>query len=406
MRTDIKQAVVLCGGLGSRLGDLTRETPKPLLSVDGVPFLQILMQEITRFGVDRFLLLAAFRSEQIEAFSRGVAAAIGRKIEVEVAVEPDRAGTGGALFHARHLLDETFLLFNGDSMLDTSLPKLGQLLAEEGRLGALALRHLPQAGRYGVVELEGDRITTFGARRDASAPAWINGGIYALRREVVDQLQPQGSLEQDILPRLAQEGRLAGLRCDGFFLDIGVPEDFARAQLAIPAHRLRPALFLDRDGVLNVNHGHVGSIARFEWIEGAREAVARANALGYYVFVVTNQAGIAKGYYSEADYQALSRHMRSELAAVGGWIDDERYCPFHVDAVTDEFRADSDWRKPRSGMLLDLLSHWPVDLSRSVMVGDSDTDVAAAEGAGVRGLLFTGGRLDRFLDPVLDMGAK
>lgn len=394
----IEQAVILCGGLGSRLGELTAQTPKPLLPVAGAPFLEALVREISRYGVKRFLLLAAYRSEQIERFAVETPARLGRDdLTITVSIEPDQAGTGGALFHARDALDEAFYLFNGDTLLDTRLPDLARLLDDADAIGALALRPLPEAGRYGVTVLEGDHITRFGVRSDAAGPVLINGGVAAFRKTFVDLLKPQGSFEADVLPGLAESGRLRGLATDGYFIDIGVPEDYARAQTEVPDFQRRPALFLDRDGVLNHDHGHVGSIDRFEWIDGAREAVTLANREGWYVFVVTNQAGIGKGLYGHDDYRAVMNHLRSGVAEVGGWIDDVRYCPDHPEAVIETHRRVSDWRKPAPGMLLDLMRSWPVDVARSLMIGDRETDLQAAAAAGVSSLLFEGGRLDDFI---------
>ena len=114
------------------------------------------------------------------------------------------------------------------------------------------------------------------------------------------------------------------------------------------------------------------------------------------------EAGIGKGFYSDSDYHRLAKHIRDDLAAANARLDDERYCPFHVDAVNDAYRQDSDWRKPRPGMLLDLMAKWPINVSSSVMIGDNQSDLEAAAAAGVSGYLFTGGRLDEFLAGVLD----
>lgn len=398
----IKQAVILCGGLGSRLGDLTAKTPKPLLPVAGEPFLLALVREITRYGVKRFLLLAAYRSDQIERFAAEAPAALGQDITIDVAVEPERAGTGGALFHAQSALDEVFFLFNGDTLLDTPLHWLAGLLDDPGTIGALALRRLPEAGRYGVTTLDGDRVTRFGARDGGPGPILINGGVAAFRKTFVDYLTAKGSFETDALPGLAEAGRLRGLAVEGYFLDIGVPEDFARAQTEIPVFQRRPALFLDRDGVLNLDHGHVGSVERFDWVEGAREAVALANARGYYVFIVTNQAGIGKGLYAVEDYEAVMDHLRQGVVEAGGWIDDVRFCPDHPEAVIEAHRKISDWRKPAPGMLLDLIARWPVDVENSLMIGDNLSDMEAARAAGLRGVLFSGGRLDDLVRQRLD----
>lgn len=161
------------------------------------------------------------------------------------------------------------------------------------------------------------------------------------------------------------------------------------------------ALFLDRDGTINVDHGYVGTRDRFEWVEGAREAIALASQSGWKVFIVTNQSGVARGLYTEDDVRSLLAWIVEECAAYGGTIDDTRYCPYHSQAPLEAYRRVSDWRKPEPGMLLDLLRAWGLKPECCAMIGDRASDLAAAERAGMPGYLFPGGNLLAFVRPIV-----
>ena len=153
----------------------------------------------------------------------------------------------------------------------------------------------------------------------------------------------------------------------------------------------RRALFLDRDGVINVDYGYVHKVEEFKFIEGIFELVALAKSLGYFVIVVTNQAGIGRGYYSEEDFHALTDWMKTRFIEHGGLIDAVYYCPFHPEHGIGKYRRNSDCRKPSPGMFIQAKNDMEIDLSRSIVVGDNLSDMAAGEAAGVGTLLHLGG---------------
>jgi D,D-heptose 1,7-bisphosphate phosphatase len=385
------QAVILAGGKGTRLGAIGGGSPKPLIEVGGRPFIQYLIENLRRFGIAEIVLL-------VGPFARDFAARLGDGVAMGVRLinvpEDPAAGTAGALLHAAQYLAPEFLLLNGDSYFDINLLDLAVQARRHDALGALALVRVDDVGRFGNVSLVGDTITSF-SEKTAAGPGLINGGVYWLKRELLAEIGASpASLERDVLPRLAARGALLGFVYPGRFIDIGTPEDLARAHDLLTRWWRRPAAFLDRDGVLNRDVGYVWRREDFQWLPGAQRAVKRINDAGYLAIVITNQAGVARGLYVEADIGNLHRWMNDELGRSGAHIDAFYYCPHHPSEGQAPYRLVCDCRKPAPGMLQRAMREWPVERAASFMIGDKEIDMEAASAAGVRGLRFTGGNLD------------
>jgi D-glycero-D-manno-heptose 1,7-bisphosphate phosphatase len=149
--------------------------------------------------------------------------------------------------------------------------------------------------------------------------------------------------------------------------------------------------FLDRDGILNVDKGYLYKIEDLEWMPGAKMAVELLCNIGYVVVVVTNQSGIARGYYTVEDMEKLHRHMAQEIFKAGGCISHFYYCPHYKDGVVPEYAVDCNCRKPKPGMILQGLKDFHADMTESFVIGDSQKDIDAAHAAGLKGFLYMGG---------------
>ena len=161
------------------------------------------------------------------------------------------------------------------------------------------------------------------------------------------------------------------------------------------------AVFLDRDGVLNVDVAYLYKVSDLRWIDGAKEALAYLCQQGYELFVVTNQSGIARGYYTVEDMNALHNHMQAELKQCGAKIEKFYYCPHHPQGALPEYTMECSCRKPQPGMILCAFNEYDLDKEQSFLIGDKDSDIEAAKRAGIAGYKFTGGNLLDFVKNIV-----
>ena len=375
-----REAIVLAGGFGTRHAHGQPDVGKPRAPVAGRPFLRFIRDQLAAAGFDRVIVADGDRREQIEGFFgpayRGMA--------IEYSPEETPLLTGGAVKRAlnRCVSDWVFVL-NGDTWLDVDF---GAMEAAEANVSdsvaaAIAVKRMHDFDRYGTVDVDaGGSLTAFHEKRPCEE-GFINAGVYLLRRDALDDMPEKFSLESDYFERVVGDGALCAVECAGSFVDIGVPEDYEHAQtmLAPLARSWKLAMF-DRDGTINVDTGHLYEPAKLELIPSTVKHMAcYAADPEYKVVVVTNQAGIAKNLYSEADMRALHRFMEGELEKLGARVDSWYFCPHHPDHT-----GLCSCRKPSPGMLLAAMRDFDAKPDDCVMYGDRPSDEAAAKAAGVQ----------------------
>jgi NDP-sugar pyrophosphorylase family protein len=234
----IRQACILVGGKGTRLGELTRSLPKPLMEIgDGAAFLDVVIEQLARHGFDDIVLLAGYLGDIVRERYDGRSLGTSR---IRVVVEPEPRGTAGALIAARDVIAAQFLMLNGDSFFDIDLRALCTAYESTACEALIALHRVADASRYGSVVLDGMRVVRFLEKNSETGAAMINAGIYVLPSGVIDRIGTLPcSMETDIFPVLAAERRLCGRPCEGYFIDIGLPETLqqARRELLARLHR-------------------------------------------------------------------------------------------------------------------------------------------------------------------------
>lgn len=378
-----REAIVLAGGFGTRLAHVVPDVCKPMAPVAGEPFLRRVLDQLDAAGFARVVIADGYRREQIEEYFMGTY----RGLEVDYSPEETPLLTGGAVKKALSVCTrpEVFVL-NGDTWFDTSFSAMEDALAAHpGAACCIAAKRMGGFDRYGTLDVAlGGTILSF-REKAPCAEGLINGGTYLIRRGGLEEEPDVFSLESDWFVRVVADGSLVACEVGGGFIDIGVPEDYERAQsmFAGTGDSCRLALF-DRDGTVNVDTVHAHRIEEIELIEPTVDTMRRySEDPEWRVAVVTNQAGIAKGLYTVSDMRLLHRQMAEMLHRRGVEVDAWYFCPHHPD-----FTGECECRKPAPGMLLRAMRDFRANPAECVMYGDKETDRLAAK---LSGSAFLGG---------------
>ena len=410
----MKQAVILAGGKGTRLASVLNGLPKPLVDVCGKPLLLHQLELLCAHGFTDAVVMVNHRADAIREWLVGV----DLPISVRLIDDGEPRGTAGAVLAALGELEPEFLVMYGDTMLAVDLTRfLASHHAVPGADVSLFLHPNDHPHDSDLVEIdESGRILGFHAYphpTGAWLPNLVNAALYVVRRESLRAwVDAAGPLDfaKDLFPRMLAAGaKLRGYSSPEYIKDAGTPERLERVRNALTSGAIRRAslnepqraVFLDRDGTLNVEHGLIRRAEDLEVFPFAGSAIRRLNEAEWRTVLVSNQPIIARGEVTEAQLRRTHARLETEIGRDHAYLDRIYICPHHPDCgfpgERKELKIRCDCRKPEPGLILQAQSDLNIDLARSWYVGDSTPDLGAAEKAGVSSILVeTGhGGLDR-----------
>lgn len=377
-------AIILAGGLGTRLRDVVPELPKCMAPVAGRPFLFHVINYLRVSGVEYFIFSLGYKHEVIETWLADQFPTL----DYECVIESEPLGTGGAIRLAcQHCVHSQVLVTNGDTIFNADVAALLEFHQRTNAECSLALKPMQDFDRYGVVETNADgRVTSFREKQHYTR-GLINGGLYVLdvKAFLARPFPAKFSFEKDYLEAAVGEGRIYAFAQDAYFIDIGIPEDFRRAERELTHPPLdlsrvdkQWSLFLDRDGVINEDKpgSYIFAPEEFIFMEGGPGIFRKLTERFGRIMVATNQRGVGRGLMTEETLGRIHDKMQQAIAAAGGRIDAIYY-------ATSIHNKDP-YRKPNPGMAVRARKEAPsVDLSHSIMVGNNLSDMQFGRNAGM-----------------------
>ncbi len=387
------QAIILAGGLGTRLRSVVSDVPKCMAPVCGKTFLHFVIEYFLQQGVDRIIFSLGYKSDMIIDYVNDQYPMLNKQFSIEE--EP--LGTGGAIKLACSLASEkNVLILNGDTLFKIDTKQLADFHNSCGAECTLSLKPMHDFNRYGVVELNTDGLISSFKEKQHYDSGLINGGVYALNVAgfLKEEWPQKFSFEKDYLEQCVNKRKIYGVMQDGYFIDIGIPEDYERAQHELKMIDLNKidntwTLFLDRDGVINHEkyNDYIHNWDEFYFYDGVPEAIAMFAKIFNRIVVVTNQKGVGKGVTLLPDLEQMHTNMIAEIEHKGGRIDKVYFCP--------DLEDESPNRKPNPGMGLQALKDFPeIDPARSIMVGNTLSDMQFGRNLGMHTIFLPTTRPD------------
>ena len=419
---NIDVAVIMAGGKGSRLLSITNdEIPKPMVPVDGKPLLEYQVEKLKTYGIKKIVMIVGHLGEKIvDHFKDGKDFGV----EIDYIFEKEPLGTAGAFYYLKDKIDaKDFMLVFGDVFFDMDFDRMEDFHFKNSALTTL-LAH-PNGHPYDSDLIQTDdngRVIGFDSKhnvRDYWYDNMVNAGMYIINKRLLDLVKEpvKTDFEKDILANQVELGaNIYAYHTPEYVKDVGTVDRINATVEELKSGLIQSknlknkqrAIFLDRDGTMNVSKGFISKADDFELIPGTIEAIKAINKSGALAIVITNQPVIARGECSFEELHNIHNKLKTLLGEKGAFVDDIFYCPHHPDkgfeGEVPELKFDCECRKPKTGMIDEAVKKYNIDLSKSYMVGDSTMDLETARNAGIKSVLvntgFAGndGKYDRSCD--------
>ena len=370
--------VILAGGKGTRIKEFLGNKPKPMIKLNNIYFLQYLLNSLSKFSFNKIYILTGYKHRIIfKNFNNKMF----NLIKVRCLKEKKLMGTGGALLNLKKEKVNDFILVNGDTIFDIDINDLIKLCTKN-KLGCIALA----ANKNNTNSLKLNNLTL---RKNKllyqKKGNLMNGGVYFFKKRILNIIpKKKFSLESDFLPKLINKKLINGKVYKNFFLDIGTPKYLKISEKNLKNYFKKPAVFLDRDGVINHDFGYVYKQKDFKFKKGVIEGLKYLSKKDYLIFLVTNQAGIAKGFFKEKDFFKIQSYINKKLFRHNIIINDVQYSPYHPKGSVLKYRKKNNLRKPGNQMIKNILKKFIIDKKKSFMIGDKISDKKCADKSNIK----------------------
>lgn len=391
------KAVILAGGKGTRLGNVTQEIPKPMISIGDKPLLHHQVDLLLEYGFTEIVILVNYLKDPIMKYF-GDGSKFGATITYFEESSP--LGTVGGIKEIENQLTDDFLVLYGDVMVCMDLNRLVSFHAAKKSECTLVLHPNDHPHDSDLVEMDDDnRIIHFHAKPHPSG-IWyhnmVNAGVYILSPVILGRLEKgeKADFGRDVFPLIYKNIRMYGYHTTEYIKDMGTPDRLNKVQNDLNAGKVsrsnygnkQSAVFLDRDGVLNVERSFISRPEDMELYDYTATSIKKLNQAGLLTVVVTNQSAVARNLCTEEEVKNIHKKMETELGEQGAWLDAIHYCPHHPDKGFPEentkYKIDCDCRKPKTGMFRKAIDKFNIDPRNSYMVGDSERDIKAGANIG------------------------